>query len=56
MEEDCTELSTSVKMVVAFYKSEWSHSNFLVPLGHSARSNSTTLNFLAEVDSVLVTL
>ena len=56
MEKGCIELSISVKMAVTLVKSEWSRSNFLVPLAHSARPSSTILKFLAELASVLAVL
>ena len=41
-------LSRSVRTSVAWFKSNFSLSIFLVPLEHSSTPNRTTLNFLAE--------
>ena len=48
IENGCIELSNSVRIVVVLVRSDCSRSIFLVPLGHSAKPNRTTLNLLAE--------
>ena len=48
-ENGCIELSNSEKIAMEFFKSDWSRSYFLVPLGHSSRPNKTTLYFLGFV-------